>query len=256
MHVIAEVRISSNNVYGYKQGMALFYDVFQNTDSNNGAGIVYIWSNSWVSEYLQPEYAAQLLTSLTEPGYTVFLVYHGSAPMFKVTDAYADVSLAVDHIADNAHKWGVDRDKLGVMGGSAGGQLALMLAYDDALFADSEHRFSAAVAYYPPVDIRDIVRPAERDDSALNISSEEAAEVSPILFVSEGDPPTLLIHGDHDDLVPVSNSVRMQAELTSKAVVNELLVLEGGDHGFRNNPAHLLEAAQLREAWFERFLLQ
>ena len=60
-------------------------------------------------------------------GFTVFAVRHGSSPLFKVPDAVDDVRRATRYIKANAREWGVDPDRLGVFGGSAGGHLSLML---------------------------------------------------------------------------------------------------------------------------------
>jgi hypothetical protein len=75
-------------------------------------------------------------------------------------------------------------------------------------------RVEAVVAYFPPVDLRPLGRglnPPAGDTvldryPALNFEKEKAADYSPIVFVTSDDPPTLLIHGDKDDLVNISNS--------------------------------------------------
>ena len=73
---------------------------------------------------------------------------------------------------------------------------------------------ASVVAYFPPVDLRPLARGLnpQRTGStldrfpALNFEKEKAPDYSPIVHVSPDDPPTLLIHGDKDNLVPVNNS--------------------------------------------------
>ena len=143
-----------------------------------------------------------------DKGFTVFAVRHGSSPIFKVPDARADVGRAVRFIRLHAGDYGVNAERLGVFGGSAGGHLSLMLGLDgdegnpeakDEVLRQSS-AVAAVVAYFPPVDLREWVGPSVRFP-ALDFDAGLAESVSPILYVSSDDPPTLLVHGDSDTLV-------------------------------------------------------
>jgi dipeptidyl aminopeptidase/acylaminoacyl peptidase len=111
---------------------------------------------------------------------------------------------------------------------------------------------AAVVAYYPPVDLRRMVGPSERFP-ALDFPPELAEAISPVLYVTPDDPPTLLIHGDADRLVNVSHSERMYAALQGSGVVSELVVIPGGDHGFTRADDRT-HADELMVAWFDRHL--
>jgi dipeptidyl aminopeptidase/acylaminoacyl peptidase len=87
----------------------------------------------------------------------------------------------------------------------------------------------------------------------LDFSADAASAISPILFVTEDDPPTMLIHGDADTLVPLADSEILSAEFTKIGVTYDLLVIEGGDHGFRN-PEHRTQATNAMVAWFKEHL--
>ena len=257
--VSAELEIKADVVYGHKDGMALVYDVLQ-PDTANGAAVVFMVSGGWFSRWVPPEQRARQFADLLEAGYTVIPVHHGSSPRYHVPDAYADVSRAIRHIRLHADQHGIDADRIGVTGGSAGGHLSLMLGLDsDAGQLDSEdevlrtgNSVAAVVAYYPPVDLRRITGPNERFP-ALNFPNEKAAAISPILHVDSQDPPTLLIHGDADDLVNISNSEIIYAEFQKHDVSADFITIQGAGHGFRGDDART--AAQARLEWFNKHLL-
>ena len=239
----AQVSVTPDVVYGHKDGMALVYDVFRPEEAN-GATVMYMVSGGWFSRWQPPARRQRAFQHLLDAGFTMIAVHHGSAPRFKVPDAVADVRRAVRHVRANAAGYGIDPERLGVYGGSAGGHLSLMLGLasdpgdptaEQPVLRES-NRVQAVVAYFPPVDLRGIAGPNERFP-ALDFDPTLAADISPIAFVSADDPPVLLIHGDADELVPISNSERMNAALTAAKVANEMVVIEGAAHGFRGPAA-------------------
>ena len=254
----AELGIKADVVYGHKDGMALVYDVLQ-PENANGAAIVYMVSGGWYSRWAPPQSRAQQFADMLEAGFTVIPVHHGSAPRYRVPEAYADVSRAIRHIKLNAEQLGIDSDRIGVTGGSAGGHLSLMLGLNsDTGMADSDDEVmqhandvAAVVAYYPPVDLREITGPNDRFP-ALDFALDKAAAISPILHADRSDPPTLLIHGDADELVNISNSEIMHAEFKKQNVISEFITIPGGTHGFRGE--HAVTAAAARLEWFKKYL--
>lgn len=244
-----DVGIEADVVYGHKLGMALTLDVFKPTENANRAGILYMVSGGWISRWTEPERMALRFQALLDKGFTVFAVRHGSSPRFKVPEAVADVQQALQFVHERASDFGVSPDRLGVYGGSAGGHLSLMLGLAPE---GGTARLAAVVANFPPVDLREIVGPSERFP-ALDFDEELASAISPILFASEDDPPTLLIHGTADRLVPLRNSETMFEALQDKGVPSELMILEGAGHGFRGEDRTRANDAMV--SWFERHLL-
>ena len=104
------------------------------------------------------------------------------------------------------------------------------------------------VAYYPPVDLRQMTGPNTRFP-ALEFNRDLAAGISPILFVDAKDPPTLVVHGDADTLVNVSNGKQINASLQAAGAKTNLIIIPGGDHGF-SNPAHRAQANAAMVQWF------
>ncbi len=258
-------KVHADVVYGHKMGMALTFDAIVPAEQN-GAAVLVMVSGGWFSRWSDPHRVASgegrrfgAVGDLLDRGYAVFMVRHGSAPLFKVPEAVADVRRAARYIRLNSSVFGIDADRMGVFGGSAGGHLSLMLGNaSDGGNPESKdpieqtgNRVAAVVAYFPPVDLQGIAGPNDRFP-ALDFDPAKAADISPVLFVSEDDPPTLLIHGDRDELVPLSNSERIKAAFDEAKVTSNLIVIEGAAHGFRGEDGQRASSALV--AWFNEHL--
>ena len=106
----------------------------------------------------------------------------------------------------DAKEYGVDPSRLGVFGNSAGGHLALLLGTTgdsgdpfaaDAVLRKSSH-VAAVVANYPATDLARLAT----QQPVFKFTDTEAAQFSPIRFVSPGSAPSLIVHGDADTAVP------------------------------------------------------
>jgi acetyl esterase/lipase len=246
------------------------FDVIKPKANANGAAVIFMVSGGWVSNYRPPQQAATQFKDLLDKGFTLIAVRHGSSPKYLIPEIVSDVRRAVRFIRYNAKQWGVDPNRLGVCGGSAGGHLALVLgtasdngdpnAKED--FMKESDRVASVVAYFPPVDLRPLARGLNPPPTggtldrfpALNFEKEKAADYSPIVHVSPDDPPTLLIHGDKDNLVPVNNSKVIHEAFQKNNVKTQLIIIEGAEHGFRGEDAKRASAAMV--AWFEQTLLK
>lgn len=256
------LEITPDVVYGHKFGMALTFDVFKPEESN-GVGVLFMVSGGWYSRWHPPERSTGFFQGLLDEGFTVFAVRHGSSPKFAIPEVVQDVRRAVRFIRLKSDQFGVDPERLGVFGASAGGHLSLMLgttsdegdpkAKDEIL--RSSDRVAAVVAYFPPTDIRPWVKEESeynKNYPALQFDLDQADDFSPILHVTPDDPPTLLIHGDKDELVPLDHSEKILVEFEKQNVPAELLVIEGAAHGFRGENGE--KAAAALGSWFKKHL--
>jgi acetyl esterase/lipase len=219
-------------------------------------------SGGWVSTWTPPSQTATRFQPLLDKGFTVIAVRHGSSPKYFIPEIVADVRRAVRFVRFNAKQWGINPDRLGVHGGSAGGHLSLMLgaASDNGDPAATEpflresDRVASVVAYFPPVDLRMMARGAvpvteNQRFPALNFDRAKAPDYSPLLHVSSDDSPTLLIHGDADPLVNISHSQQMFKALQDARVKSEFITIPGAGHGFRGDDSVRATAAMVK--WFE-----
>lgn len=260
------VEISPDVVYGHKDGLALTFDVFTPVEKPRGIGVLFMVSGGWYSSWAPPENMKRFTESLTDKGFTVFTVRHGSSPRYGIPDAVSDVRRAVRFIRLNAEKFKINPDQIGVFGMSAGGHLSLMLGTtaDEGIPEDKDpvlrvsDRVQAVVAYVAPTDLRIMVKdapdrlPAYAKFPALNLEMNLAEPHSPLAQVTSDDAPTLLLAGAKDDLVPVDHSRRIQVEFDAKQVENKLIEYPDAGHGFGGEVREQADAEMV--AWFESHL--
>ncbi|MGQ0636909.1 MAG: alpha/beta hydrolase family protein [Planctomycetaceae bacterium] len=253
-------------IYGHKDGMALTIDVITPPDAN-GSAVLYIQSGGWHSRWQEPQHFLAACQPLLERGITMVLVWHGSAPRYAIPEIFGDVQRAVRFVHLHSADFGIDEQRIGLLGGSAAGHLALLLAVtgddgdpaatDEVLRASS--RVAVVVTLYPVTDIRswvtdppEAVRKVPALKPPLTFDPKRAAEFSPALRVTAQAPPILLIHGAKDELVPVEHSRQMYAALQAEGVRSELVVIEDAVHGF--NAQQNLQVVPRMTGWFERHL--
>ncbi len=259
-------------IYRHKVGVALTMDVFKPAKPN-GIGILFMVSGGWVSthEGINPG-VAQLFTSR---GMTVFEVVHGSQPKFTVAEIVDDINRAVRFVRYHAAEYGVAPNRLGISGASAGGHLSLMIGANGkegvATATDPIDRVSSAVqavaCFFPPTDFLNYGKEGASamkiatlqgywpafgvtDKTPTEESERIARNVSPIYGVTAKMPPTLIIHGDADPLVPIQQSQRFMAKLEELKIPHRLEVRPGKGHGW----AGIEKDFPLLADWFEQYL--
>ncbi len=261
-----EVTITPDVVYGHKFGLATTFDVFTPMENANGAAVLFIVSGGWYSHWTPPEQTQQMFRPLTNKGFTVFAIRHGSSPKFSITEAVADVQRSVRFIRFNAEQFSIDPNRIGVFGMSAGGHLSLMLgtaadvgdADEKDPVARTSDRVQAVVAYVAPTDLRVMAEDAPNRLAAydrfpaLEIDKTVAAKNSPLLHVTADDAPTLLLAGGKDELVPISHSQNIKDAFEKVGVTAELIEFPEAGHGFSGSDAKKATAAMV--AFFEQHL--
>jgi acetyl esterase/lipase len=278
---IRPLNVERNVIYGMYSGFALLMDVHRPVASN-GYGILFVAGSGWQAPL---EYGATPLKDTQVPlwgpplvaaGYTVFAVNHRAAPRFHYPAAVEDVQRAVRFIRHHAKVYGIDPDRIGGLGGSSGGHLVgLVSALGAPGIADDPDPVNRQPATLQAVVLRaplvDLPKVMEVPGAvALVVSFLEVplagnpaskalwAQASPQTHVSARTPPTLLMHGDADDLVPYSQSTGYEAALRAAGVPTRLLTLPGGKHaadfGFPQPrpgwPDYFSEAS----SWFDTYL--
>lgn len=252
----ADYSVTTDVIYGHKDGLALTYDVFVPSKNARGIGTMLMVSGGWVSAWTEPENLYGLIRPVVEHGYTVFAVRHGSSPRYLIPEISQDVKLALKHIHNHAPEFGVDRGRLGVFGFSAGGHLSLILGTQTNQEGDaSAPRVRAVVAVFPPTDLGPYVdpnNPLREQFPALKFDPSEADKYSPLKHVTGDDAATLLVHGDKDELVPIWHSQKIDEAFEAASVPHSLITVEGAAHGFNAEGNRRMFDGML--AWFDKYL--
>lgn len=273
-------------IYGRTFGTALTMDVFSPQKGANRAGVVFVVSEGWYSEHAKIEENIPVYVDpFVARGYTVFAVVHGSNPKFSLLENIEDLHRAVRFIRHYASRFGIDPERIGSTGDSAGGHLSLMLggagragnaAAPDPVDRESSH-VQAVVAFFPPTDFLNWGETGTRmlgahpivplkgafDFSRLDLETNSfrvitdqnerealGRNVSPITHVTKASAPTLLVVGDRDTFIPPQQSEIMAAKLKAAGVPSELIVVKGGGHDEVTVREHIPNAL----AWFDRYL--
>jgi acetyl esterase/lipase len=262
----------SDVIYRKKGGVALTMDVFKPAKPS-GIGVLWMVSGGWVSDHNGIN--AGLAKLFNDRGITLIFVMHGSQPKYTVAEIVDDIHRAVRFVRTNAATYGVDPNRLGISGASAGGHLSLMMATYGAdgkpdardPIDRASSRVQAAALFYPPTDMLNYgkegvaaftlpmlrgYQPAFGTTDAT--PKEEMAKISralsPIYGISASTPPILLIHGDADTLVPLQQSERFLTKLKEKSIPCELIVKKGKGHGWEGMDQDMLSLI----TWYEKYL--
>lgn len=209
-----------------------------------------------------------MATKLAERGYVAATVSYRLAPRHQFPAPVEDVKAAVRFLRANADRFGIDPDRIGAMGGSAGGHLVLFLGLTPNV-AEFEgtgpnrqysSRVSCVVNYYGPVDFTQSYAKSVDAAEVLplflggDLKNNRAIHMrsSPLNWVTPQAAPTLSIHGTEDTYVAYEHSVWLTDRLLAAGVPAELETISGAGHGFKGADAE--RAEQRAFAFFDKHL--
>ncbi len=206
--------------------------------ANDRPAVLVIHGGGWVNGSKEAVFEKFCLPWL-EKGFVVANVEYRLAKAALAPAAVEDAIAAAQWLRQNAAKYGVNRKKLVVTGGSAGGHLALMVGMTpkQAKFGRPP-RVAAVINFYGITDVQDQLEGSNMRNYAttwvpnsLPDQQELARRVSPRSWVRKKLPPILTIHGDEDPTVPYEHGVDLTKELRTAGADAELIPVQRGGHG-------------------------
>jgi acetyl esterase/lipase len=258
-------------VYGEVHGVGLLMDVFVPTGDTNGLAIIDVASGAWHSDRgkIRDHQMARMFDIYCAKGYTVFAIRPGSRTRFTAQDMLENVRTGIRWVKANAEEYGIDPERIGITGASAGGHLASLAAVlpvtgdPDARNPLMRHgtEVAAAGVFFPPTHfliwgedgkpdlnrLEDILFPGGlrgRSDEEIEV---RAIELSPALRVNGKTPPFLIWHGDADTVVPLQQSEVFVEALREHGGDVTLKVKAGGAHPWMTIPEEVADMAN----WFD-----
>ena len=250
-------------IYMKSGGSAFTMDVVKPTKPNKAA-VVFMVSGGWMSDHsMLKSFMPDIEKAFVDGGFTVFEIVHGAQPRFKVAEIVEQVRAAVRFVHAHATDYGIDTNRVGVSGISSGGHLALMIA------GSPDSPVNAVAAIAPPTDLGNWGKPSfvftedpilamfvpaiGLDPKASKSDIEaEAKKLSPITYVNPKYPPTLIVHGDGDKIVPLQQAQNMDQALAKLGIQHKLEVIPGGSHDEKTFVPGVTKALQ----WFKDKLLK
>jgi acetyl esterase/lipase len=196
---------------------------------------------------------------LARRGYAVAAISYRLAPQFRWPAQRDDTLAVIAFLKSRAAELGIDPTRLVLLGRSAGGQVALAVAY-----TANDPAIRGVVALYAPSDLifgyvntheNDMIRSPTLMRQFLGGTPDSARanykSASPLFHVGPRTPPTLLLHGENDALVWHRHSVRLDARLAEAGVPHAFVSLPWAGHALdfnRHGPGGQLTAFALE--WF------
>jgi len=183
-------------------------------------------------------YITPLFAPLAEAGFAWFSIDYRLTPQVRHAEQMDDLRRAVAFVRDRAGRFRIDPDRLAVIGESASGQTAALLATED-------RRLAAAVSFYGVYDFMPLLteaHPGSRRERLFDLRALDDAgrdlvrRYSPIHQVTQDMPPLLLVHGTNEELW--AQGVAMRDRLREVGTPHELIALEGAPHGMENWEGH------------------
>jgi acetyl esterase/lipase len=190
-------------------------------------------------------------------GYAVASINYRLSQHAKFPAQIEDCKAAVRWLRAHASEFRIDPDRVAAWGASAGGHLAAMLGttgdtreFDVGANLDQLSRVQAVVDYFGPTDFLQLdahrLSNGQVHDSAdspeslligrpIQENKELTSRANPITYVTPGDPPFLICHGDADPLVPHHQSDLLEAALKKAGVPVTFYTVKGAGHGRFND---------------------
>lgn len=281
------VTVIHNIEYGKVGDIPLLLDMYipEKPRATPSPAVIWIHEGAWYEGDKSDDSSIYWSRSLAEQGFSAVSINYRLSTIAQFPAAVQDCKCAIRWLKANAETYNINPNQIGVAGSSAGGHLAMMAGLADET-ADLEGdggwiEFSSRVqaicslygpSYLPLMYDYEVDRTIEmgggRNDTAvfqfMGVYLEDRKEIyeaaSPINYITPGDPPLLLIHGDIDQVVPFEQSNIMYQAYKKAGLETTLIKVIGAGHGFSQETSNPIdpsfeEITQLFLEFFKKHLL-
>ena len=238
-------------------------DIYFHDGKEKSPAVIFVPGGWWITS---PKTAGEPLTSrLAEKGFAVASIEYRHIVDATYVDIIGDVKAAVRYLRAHADEFNIDKDRIAVMGASAGGYLSIMVGvtggvskFDFGDNLDQSSQVQAIVDFFGPSDLTKIGDDYSSDiqalynspggavallvngmagfkgrkGGALRDTPETARDANPLTYINENTPPFLIMHGNADKTISPSQSKILYDALVKHGVDTEYYVIDGADHEF------------------------
>jgi acetyl esterase/lipase len=235
--------------YAEVDGHRLLLDLYLPTSAKKPPLIVWVHGGAW----RRGSKANMPLTELVKNGFAVASVDYRLSPVARFPAQIHDCKAAIRFLRGSAAKYGINAERIGIAGASAGGHLVALIGVtnnhtvlegDVGEYDDQSSSVQAIVDYYGPTNFMTILKQSTPHGLSVRVPAlklllgdepdnapDLARLASPVFHVDSSDPPLLLIHGDQDPQVPINQSHELHGEYKEHKRPVHFEVVYGGAHG-------------------------
>lgn len=209
--------------------------------------VVFVHGGGWLSndKYADMGYMKKTIAEIVGSGFILASIDYRFSTTAPFPAQIQDCNQAVSFLYDHADEYGIDRNRIAVMGFSAGGHLANMMGLSknnniNSFFVPGSTRkfaIKAVVDFYGPSDLMLFPDPGNDQTGIAKLLGaapltrpDLSKTASPVTYVDKDDPPFLIIHGEKDGDVDPRQSRLLSSWLTVLNVPNELIIVKDAPH--------------------------
>lgn len=212
--------------------------------------VVWVHGGGWMQndKYADMGYMKRTVSGFLEAGYALASIDYRFSTTAPFPAQIQDCNAALDFLNNQAAKYGIDKERIVLIGFSAGGHLASLqgLALNNNVNdfypqgKKPAYKLRGVIDFYGPSDFLAMVGRANPDSTSDPVSKllgasairrpDLSRRASPVTYVDKNDPPFFIVQGEKDDAVPYQQSVLLQSYLNLAGVKNELTIVKGAPH--------------------------
>ncbi|WP_259016045.1 alpha/beta hydrolase [Emticicia fluvialis] len=247
----AGTRLHGNIPYAKDTLQKHLLDIYLPANAKAGMPlVVWVHGGGWMQndKYADMSYMKKTIHALLNNGFALASIDYRHSTQAVFPAQIQDCNQAVEFLYQNAGKYGYNKDKIALMGFSAGGHLASLLALSHnngvpsflAAGSKNSFRIAAVVDFYGPADFLAMLKPEQPKGTVDAVSMllgaspidrpDLAKQASPVTYIDKNDAPFLIIQGEKDPSVPQNQSKLLRSWLTLAHVKNHLIIVKDAPH--------------------------
>jgi Esterase/lipase len=248
------VEYVSDVVFKSVDGLDLKLDIYRPAGGTQYPVLVNIHGGAWLSGSKTQDtfYSSKLYRKLIENGIAIVSIEYRLSQQATFPAQIQDCNDAIDFLYKNAGKYSLDKDRIALMGGSAGGHLVELLGTSTEhnlpnFYSDKKKPSFKIKAVVTLFGVSDFIAcrgnsgwidhddPNSAEAKLLGASPLERPDLakiaSPTSYITKNTPPFLIFHGDKDPVVQYSQSILLHSYLDLAGVKNKFITVKGAGHG-------------------------